>query len=294
MLLLLAVTVSCNRDEVFEKEQYKNVFALISEHDYNVFKVVHDLDEPESVGYVAAVCGGTNPTDRKIDITLVEDDELFDSYNKGNYDQDVEKYAKRLPASMYNIDNFNFTIPAGERFGQVKIRIRPEGLSPDSTYFISLKVSSFSDYEVNPDKTNILYEVVIKNRYATRETTTNYQLRGSRNNVETYSVKTVHPLSSNRVRIMAGIDAFQADVAEINRRGLILEVGADDRVTILPYKDIVVTQIDGDREFANIFKIEDDGYKTYKTFMLYYKYEDGGSTVEMKEELRLEFKEDEL
>ena len=44
--------------------------------------------------------------------------------------------------------------------------------------------------------------------------------------------------------------------------------------------------------FPNIFKIEDDGFKTYKTFLLRYNYVSGSTVVEMKEELRLEFKEE--
>jgi len=58
-VFLLFITATCDRDEVFEREQYKNVFALISESD-NVSRKFHKLGE-ESVGYVAASLGGTNP-----------------------------------------------------------------------------------------------------------------------------------------------------------------------------------------------------------------------------------------
>jgi hypothetical protein len=55
-----------------------------------------------------------------------------------------------------------------------------------------------------------------------------------------------------------------------------------------------VEQIDGDTEFPNIFKVEDDGFKVYRTFLLRYSYKDGAATKQMKEELRLEIKKDEL
>ncbi len=47
--IFLLLLFSCDRDQVFEKEQYKNVFALISESD-NVVRKFHNLGE-ESTGY---------------------------------------------------------------------------------------------------------------------------------------------------------------------------------------------------------------------------------------------------
>lgn len=61
MLLLLTFT-ACDRDEVFEREQYKNVFALISESD-NVSRKYHKLGE-ESIGYVSASLGAPTPPPR--------------------------------------------------------------------------------------------------------------------------------------------------------------------------------------------------------------------------------------
>ncbi len=64
---------------------------------------------------------------------------------------------------MYDIDDYSLTIPVGgERNGRMKIAIRPEGLSPDSTYFIPIKVDSYSSYEINHKKSNVLYRVLLK------------------------------------------------------------------------------------------------------------------------------------
>jgi hypothetical protein len=293
MLILLAGTVSCNEDKLFEGELYKKVFALVSTDDYNIFTVVHDLDLPESVGYIAASVGGSNPTETDINITLVQDIELFDNYNKDNFDVETDKFANLLSPDKYSIDDYNFTIPAGAKSGRMKIRIRPDGLSPDSVYFISLKVDGFSAYEVNPDKSDILYRVMIKNKYATQESTTNYSLRGTLNNVQIPGIKPMHPISSNKVRIMAGTIAFQSNIATINQSAIILEIDDAGKVHISSYKDMVVEQIDGDPDFPNTFNIEKDDYgKQFKTFLLRYNYKVGSTVNQMKEELRLEFKED--
>ncbi|MDR3245628.1 MAG: DUF4361 domain-containing protein [Prevotellaceae bacterium] len=289
----VAAICSCNNDEIYEREQYKVVFALVSDDDHNVFKVAHDLDEQESVGYVVASCGGSNPTEMDTRVTLVQTVEPFNKYNKDKFDVELDKFANRLSAGKFSIDSYDFTIPAGGRSGRMAIKVRPAGLSPDSVYFIPLKVDTYSAYEVNPDKSDVLYQVMIKNRYATQAATTNYTLRGTRDGVDVMGVKQMHPISSNRVRIMAGTDAFQSDISIINSSCIILTVGNDNKVSISPFKNITVEQVDGDTDFPNIFTIDDDGYNIYKTFLLSYKYTLGTTTYTMREELRIKLEEDE-
>ncbi len=296
-MLLLFIFITCDRDEVFEREQYKNVFALISESD-NVARKFHKLGE-ESIGYVAASMGGTNPTTKDITVNLVEDQSLLDNFNRINYDTDVSKYGKPMPESKYDIDSYQFTIPAGGISGRLPIRIRPDGLSPDTAYFISLRVESHSSYEVNPDKSYVLYQIRTKNYWAQADGNTNYSMRaklriqGSASELEMPGTKVMHPLTENSVRIMAGNETYESNINVFNRFAIVLEIGEDNKVSILPYANIEVTQVDGDSEFPNTFLIENDGFKTYKTFLLRYNYKRGNTIYEMKEELRMEFDEDE-
>ncbi len=296
LLVVMATTLfSCERDEVFQKEQYKNVVALISESD-NVSRKFHSLGE-ESVGYVAASVGGTNPTTKNIIVNLVEDHSFIDAYNKTNYDLDKRKYVRTLPKSKYDIDSYQFTIPAGEIGGRLPIRIRPDGLSPDSAYFISLRLESASAYEVNPSKSYVLYRVRIKNWWAVGDGSSSYSMNikqresGSTSEIQMPGRKIMHPISENQVRIMAGNETYASDINVFNKFALVLTIGEDNKVTISSYKDVEVTQIDGDSDFPNIFRIEDDGYKKYKSFLLKYSYKSGNKTLEIKEELRLEYNE---
>lgn len=296
-LSLLFITLSCNRDEVFEREQYKNVFALISESN-NVASKFHPLGE-ESIGFVAASLGGTNPTTKDIEVKLVEDQSLLDDFNRTNYDTDVAKYGKPLPPSKFDIESYQFTINAGEISGRLPIRIRPDGLSPDTSYYISLRVESHSSYEINPEKSFILYQVRTKNYYAQAGGNTSYSMRaklrvqGSSSELEMPGSKVMQPISFNKVRVMAGNETYESNINTFNRYAIILEVDENNNVEILPYGNIEVVQVNGDPEFPNIFKIEDDGFKTYKTFLLRYNYKSGDTFYEFKEELRLEFDEDE-
>ena len=103
----------------------------------------------------------------------------------------------------------------------------------------------------------------------------------------------MHPISRNKVRVLADNTAFQPDVDIIDRYGMILEITESNDVLISSYKDLNVTQVDGDPDFPNKFFIERTRFKSYKVFLIKYNYvNNSGNTIEMREELRLEFIEE--
>jgi mRNA-degrading endonuclease HigB of HigAB toxin-antitoxin module len=281
---------ACDRDELFEREQYKNQFALLSDDGFNVFAEEFDLSkEAESTGYVVVGCGGAHEIEQEARVDMVEDLNLLFKYNRTNYDTDESKYAQKLSADKYSIDNYRITVQAGQRTGRMPIKVRADGLSPDSIYFIPLKVQTFSAYEFHPQKATILYRVLLKNYWATQKTVTSYALRGVRNSVNVMGTKQVFPVSGNKVRIMAGNETFASNTNTINAGSITLEIAEDGHVTITPWKEINVTQIDDDPLYPNTFTIEDTGFNYYKTFLLRYNYVFNGTTYQMQEELRLEF-----
>lgn len=287
LMILLIGMLSCDRDEVFNKEQYKNVFALISGTD-NVYSKFYDLRDIESIGYLSVSCGGTNPIQKDIDISLVEDSLLVETYNKTNFDVEYIKYAHILPKSKYDIDSYSLKIPAGEIKASLPIRIRPEGLSPDSTYFIPLRIDSHDAYEANPEKSYVLFRIRVKNFYAKDDGTT-YNLVGKESERSIFGTKIMQPISANKVRIMAGTETYLSDIEKFNKYAIILEIDENDKVHVKPYGNIQVTQVDNDLEYPNIFKIEYDGYRYYKTFLLRYNYTSDNKNYQLKEELRLQF-----
>ncbi len=291
---LFVLSLSCDQDEVFKKEQYKNVFALISESS-NISLKYHDLGK-ESIGYVAASMGGTNPTTKDITVNLVEDPALIDKFNLINFDVDRSKYTQALPKEKYNIESLQFIIKAGEISGRLPIRIRPDGLSPDSSYFIPLRVETFNAYELNPEKSYVLYAVKTKNQWAISDGNTIYNMRaklklkGTEIEINLPGTKVMQPIAKNKVRIVAGNEKYERSVKVFRSSTIVLEIDDDNRVTISPYGSIQVKQIDGDKDYPNIFKIENDGFYTYKTFLLHYEYRGADKVMyEIKEELRMEF-----
>ncbi|MDR0698323.1 MAG: DUF4361 domain-containing protein [Tannerella sp.] len=294
MVLAGVMTIfSCDNDELFEREQYKKTFALLSDDDgFNIFSEEHDLELTDSPGFISAICGGSLPTEKDINIAIIEDDDLLADYNSRNFGDETGKHARRLPQSNYDIAKYNITIPAGERKGLMSIEVNANGLSPDSVYMLPLSVARFSSYEMNLDKRTVLYRVYMKNYYATNTSEVNYNYRSKIDGINYIGLKRVFPVHGNSVRIMAGNISFESNENIINSGAIVLTVDENNNVQITSWKNMTVTQIDGDPDFPNTFSIVDDGYNKYKTFLLHYKYSVNEEEHDIQEELRIEFEEE--
>lgn len=289
-VLIFGLT-ACNTNEIFEKELYKKVIALISSDNYNILEDAQELSGEENLTFIAVSCGGTDAAETDVRVTLIPDKAPLNAYNRGMFDADESLYAKTLPESKYDIDDYHIIIPKGERTGKLNIRIRPDGLSPDSVYFIPLSIGALSAYEANPQKSNILYRVLIKNFYAEQKSSgyTYYTMNGFLDGAAAQATKPIQPVSKDEVRMMAGNFQPIADIAQYEKGAIILKILPDNKVEISAYKDLEVFQ-DDDPNYPNIFKTEiDDWGKKFKVFLLAYSYMDGENLREMREELRLQY-----
>ena len=72
LLALAAACSACTDDALYEKEMYKNVVALISSDDYNIFEEAVALSPTgeEATGYIAACTGGTHAPSKDMVIRL--------------------------------------------------------------------------------------------------------------------------------------------------------------------------------------------------------------------------------
>ncbi len=289
MLALSLSFSSCNDNALFEQEMYKNVVALISTAYHNNFEEIVPLTGGEVTGYISASVGGTDAPTKDLTILLEEENTPFDRYNWNLYDAATNLYAKLVPKDKYEIPEYKIVIKAGERTGRTLVKLRPDGLSPDSTYFISLVAKSQNNVELNDKKSDVLYKVMIYNQYASQAKNSFYSMTGLQNDAVTAASKQLFPLSQNSVRVIAGTEAYASNVTSIANTSMILEVDQDNKVTIKPYKTLNIQQIDGDARFPNIFKVEESYGRKFNVFLISYQYKIGTAAVKkMQEELRME------
>ena len=310
--------VACNEKEVFEKEQYKNIFGFVCESDNTKEKIV-SLHLDEATTYVSISMGGSNTISQDVTINFEEDPSLIDAYNSSNFDTDVAKYAIALPEDKYDIENYSCTIKAGERLGVIPVKVYPAGLSVDKTYFIPLRVTTYDNAEMDPEKGTILFQVGIKNHWA-ESTGTAYNMLGRRQQITDFTTgeaienktteiqmpgtKYVYPYANDEVRLFPGNETYSTDHHKMEQMGMIIEIGEDTdsdkvrEVTLKPVRDLIVKMVEPSDEryddmYNNTYSILDDGFNVYKTFLLQYYYSTDGKTFyHMKEEVRVEYKED--
>src|SRR3546814_488164 len=169
------------------------------------------------------------------------------------------------------------------------IKLRPEGLAPDSTYFSGLRATNIADVEINPTKNTVLYQVSLENNYASQVTNSMYTMTGIKDgNIPVAANKELFPLTHNRVRMVAGNELYESTVASIEKKGVVLEVDEFNNVTIKPYKDIEITQLNNDPAYPNIFKVEEAFGRETNVFLLSYEYTIDGVTMTMKERVELQ------
>ena len=316
--VLLITAASCKRDEVFEREQYKNVFAIVSGTD-NVYRVVHDYRFPLSTGYISASLGGSKVCDQDIKITMVEDDNILLNYNKKLYQDDRDRYVKALKTNKYSFEKgLSMTIKSGDTKASIPVKVEAAGLSPDSIRYIALRVETYNAGELNMKKSTILYQVCVRNWWCDFSGT-QFVSRGQRfeGNIDPTSIftnKNLYPLSATKVRVMPGseLELDQLKNPRYKAFAMTMNISDDELpfkidgvekmcspVTIEPYGTLDIQQInkgdpDYDANYPNIAISEDyDGFYFYKTFLLNYRFTDSnGKSARIKEELRLKYIKD--
>lgn len=266
----------CNTDSIYQEEQYKTLVYLLSGSD-NVFATSYTLNEDEPVRYVSIGCGGSNSNEQDITVTLEPYPEMLDKYNSLNYNYQSE-YAKLLPADRYEIESYSVTLPAKSNYhyARLPIKVRPLGLSPDSLYFIPLRIKSVSRYDVNEEKRDVLFRVAIENDYAEQLVPTYYVKSGLMTNPITVlsGTKLVQPLEKDKVRMFVGNEIYGSTttVEDIERLSIVVQINEDNSLTITPYGSMEVEMLDNVNGYNRYVPDLVQGTSKQRVFYLNYRF----------------------
>jgi hypothetical protein len=268
--------VGCNTDSIYQEEQYKTLVYLLSGSE-NVYAASYTLNEEEPVRYVTVGCGGSNSNEKDITVTLEPNPDMLDKFNSLNYNYPSE-YAKLLPADRYEIASYTVTLPANSDYHYVRmpVKVRALGLSPDSMYFIPLKIKSVSRYDVNEDKKDVLFRVAIENDYAQQLTPTYYAKSGTMSNPVTVlsGTKLVQPLGKDKVRMFIGNETYGSatTVADIERLSVIVQIKEDNSLLVTPYGSMEVEMLDKVNGYNRYIPELLQGTTKQRVFYLNYRF----------------------
>lgn len=266
----------CNTDSIYQEEHYKSLVYLLSGSD-NIFAASYSLDEDEAVRYVSIGCGGTNNNEKEITITLEPNPAMLDVYNSLNYNYQSE-YAKLLPADRYEIASYSITLPANSdyHYARLPVKVRALGLSPDSIYFIPLRIKSVSNYDVNEDKRDVLFRVAIENEYAEQIQSTYYVKSGTMSNPTTVlsGTKLVQPLEKDKIRMFIGNEIYgpTTTVDDIERLSVVVQINEDNSLLVTPYGSMEVEMLDNVKGYNRYVPELLQGTTKQRVFYLNYQY----------------------
>jgi hypothetical protein len=266
----------CNTDIIYQEEQYKTLVYLLSGSE-NVYAASYTLNEEEPVRYVTIGAGGSTSNEKDITVTLEPNLAMLDKFNSLNYNYQSE-YAKLLPADRYTIDSYSVTLPAKSDYHYVRmpVKVRVLGLSPDSIYFIPLRIKSVSNYDVNPEKSDVLFRVAIENDYAEQLVPTYYAKSGTMTNPTTVlsGTKLVQPLEKDKVRMFIGNETYgnNTSVADIERLSVVVQIKEDNSLLVTPYGSMEVEMLDKVTGYNRYVPELLQGTSKQKVFYLNYRF----------------------
>lgn len=262
--------MACERD-LLNEEFYKPMIYLKS-GDNNIFPYPHQLNDSVTTGFMTVGSGGSMPLRNDVFVTIERDDEILEKYNYRFYGNELNKYAKVIPDERFVIPSFDLVIKAGDVTATTffPIEIDVNGLSPDTTYMLAVRIKSAEGVEINEDKDYVMYKVELENAYSSMSSRM-YKLKGIKTENEIMSNittnKTLLPISKNQVRLFPENIATSTDLKKIEDQAILLVVNEDNSVRVKPYKNIEIEQLDD-----CVYDHEE------KMFIINYKYRMPGSS----------------
>lgn len=252
-VVTVGVFTACEK-EFYTDEQYRKEIYIVS-GDENIFKQEVSFGQGEgTVGYLSIYAGGTTPIENEVTVQLETDEATLQEYNKKRYGESYDKYAQVLPASRYSINDWTVKLYPNEEapYSLFPIRMDVNGLEPEETYFLPLKIASVSDYMISAKRQNVLLQVFVKNDYATTKNLCYYNMTGTSLKVakDTWeplewsdkdnknpkynpinASKLVAPVAEHGIRILTG-STMNSDRKELRKQGVVVTVHPEEELDV--------------------------------------------------------------
>lgn len=316
--LVITGTFSSCEQEFYKDEQYRKEIYIVSGDD-NIFG--QEFNFGSSVAYLSIYAGGATSIEHDVTVDLARDENILGEYNQRLYGENYGKYAQELSQNFYNIENMSVILQPNENkpYALMPIQLNVDELSsPDVDYFLPLKIASVSDYMVSKERGSVLFQIFMKNQYATTKKKTYYSMTGTSQKgkeegsdwhfVGTEDVqsinntKVVTPIGMNSVRILPS-SITSEDALVLRRRGISITVTPNEWIDIpligddgletgefVKMQKVTVASWIGNKDALTVKEIEDvpsyyDPDKKVFTLHYRYKFSDSSDWYKMKEVL---------
>ncbi len=236
--LMLAAVSACGEKEFYNDEQYRKECYIVSGEN-NIFGQEYTYGE-NATGYLSIYLSGSTPTDEPVTVTLRQADHYLKDYNQSVNGTSYENYIELLPTNCYQVESWNAVVTADNSYTLFPIMVNIDNLNPDKKYFLPLEIASVSNYQYSGTKSYVLFQIYMKNAYATTKTDTYYQMTGNTLDLLAEgdvweesspgssptafnATKKMTPLSENSVRILPGTQQ-STETAFVTQRSIRLTI----------------------------------------------------------------------
>ncbi len=240
--LMLFTFTACEK-EFYEDEQYRKEIYIVS-GDNNIFGQEYTFGKANE-GYFSVYVGGSMAIDRDVEVKFALNRDLLREYNQRNFGTKYSEYVQELPQNYYTpVNGWEIPLTSGSVYTLFPLKVDINELLPDENYFIPLSISSVSDYQFSEKKGSVLFQIFMKNDYATTKTSTYYSMNGTIYDLREFfgnwnpnidgsnptafnATKLVVPISENAIRILPGTTQ-STDRAILNQKGISVTVTDED------------------------------------------------------------------
>jgi hypothetical protein len=249
LIIACAMPFAACEEDLLNEEHYKPMIYMKS-GDNNIFSYPHEMNDAVSTGYMTIGSGGSMPLKNDVAVKIEMDEESLNLYNYRFFGDETDKYARLLPQERFVIPSYDIILKAGDAAATTffPIEIDVNGLSPDTTYMVPVRIQSASGYEMNEEKRFVLYRIELGNAYSSH-TSRMYKMRGTKHqeggiksNITTN--KTLVPLSRNQVRLFPENLTSSTSLQTIRDRAIVLVINDDQTVRLKPFKNIEIEPLD--------------------------------------------------
>lgn len=244
----VGIFTACEQ-EFYQEEQYRKEIYIVSGED-NIFQQEFPFGE-DVVGYVSVYAGGATPLDNEVTVELETNREMLQEFNRKRYGEAYDKYGQELPEARYTIDDWSIKLFPNEEtpYSLFPIRVDVNGLEPEDSYFLPLRIASVSDYMISASRSNVLLQVFVKNDYATTKKAGFYTMNGTSLKVakDTWQPlemadgkpkynpingnKAVAPVAEHGIRILTAT-TLTSDRKELRKQGVVVTVHPDEEMDV--------------------------------------------------------------
>ena len=236
---VLLTMSACGEKEFYADEQYRKECYIVSD-DNNVFGQEYTYGE-NSTGYLSIYVSGSAPVDEDLIVTLRQADEYLKQYNQRINGTAYANYVELLPAECYSLPGgWDAVVTPQDSYVKFPIVVDINRLDPAKRYFLPLEIAKVSNYQFSATKNYVLFQIFMKNDYATTKGNTYYQMNGHTSDLKENkgkweeqrpgesptafnATKKMTPLSENAVCMLPGTQQ-STDQSFIDSRGIRITV----------------------------------------------------------------------